>query len=621
MTPAHLFTTWKDIAAAVGDHLWQSTVFGAVAGLLTLTLRKNHACARYWVWLAASVKFLIPFSALVALGKHMTWLCGSTQAQSGAYFTIEEISQPFTQPAIAMGPRIASPVVASGLSQLLPGLLIGSWLCGLVVVLLVWCIRWRRMSVALHDAVRLREGREVEALRRVEHVTGMRQRVELLLSRSTLEPGIFGMVRPMLLWPEGISERLDNAHLEAILAHELWHVRRRDNLAAAVHMVVEAIYWFHPLVWWLGGRLVDERERACDEQVLELGSERHVYAESILKVCEFCVGSPLACVAGVTGADLKKRMVHIMSEQGSRKLDFGRKMLLSAVTAVAIVAPIIFGLAQATLSRAQSQDETTAASAPAFESATIRPSQLSTPTYAGSGVHMVRMAHSPQEFTAANITMKALLEEAYGVQANQIVGGPEWLDSAAFDVDAKTGKTEGNLTLEQRAAENQRMLQTFLTERTKLVLHHETKEIPSYALVVADGGAKLQPSQTGNNDADGPKGPDGKPLQMHRMMMQLGGGEAVGLSARGTSVGDFAQQLSRQLGSAVVDKTGLKGNYDFNLQWGSASGSVPGGTEDSADSPSSLFTSIQEQLGLKLEPQKEPMDVLVIDQIEKPAEN
>src|SRR5271169_5786281 len=110
-----------------------------------------------------------------------------------------------------------------------------------------------------------------------------------------------------------------------------------------MHMVVEAIFWFHPLVWWLGARLLDERERACDEEVLALGSERHVYAESILKVCEFCVASPLACVSGVTGADLKKRMVHIMSEHVVRKLDFSRRLLLTGAALLAIAVPIAFG--------------------------------------------------------------------------------------------------------------------------------------------------------------------------------------------------------------------------------------------------------------------------------------
>src|SRR5437763_13286776 len=95
-------------------------------------------------------------------------------------------------------------------------------------------------------------------------------------------------------------------------------------------------------------RLIDEREIACDEAVLELGSHRHVYAESMLKVCEFCLSSPLTCVSGVTGADLKKRMVHIMTDRISHKLDFARKLLLGITAFLAIALPITFGLLHAT---------------------------------------------------------------------------------------------------------------------------------------------------------------------------------------------------------------------------------------------------------------------------------
>src|SRR5678816_2318185 len=127
-------------------------------------------------------------------------------------------------------------------------------------------------------------------------------------SDTSLEPGVFGIVRPVLLWPRDIETRLDDAQVRAILAHELAHVRRRDNLFAAVHMVVEAIFWFHPLVWWIGSRLVEERELACDEEVLRMGCEPTDYVQGILKVCRFYTESPLPCISGVTGADIKKRL-------------------------------------------------------------------------------------------------------------------------------------------------------------------------------------------------------------------------------------------------------------------------------------------------------------------------
>ena len=119
----------------------------------------------------------------------------------------------------------------------------------------------------------------------------------------------------MLLWPRAISERLTDEQIEAVLAHELCHLRRGDNLAALFHLGVQTVFWFHPLVWWIGARLITERERACDEEVIRRGSERETYAESILKTCQFFVESPLACVSGVTGSDLKKRIEEIMTNE------------------------------------------------------------------------------------------------------------------------------------------------------------------------------------------------------------------------------------------------------------------------------------------------------------------
>ena len=125
--------------------------------------------------------------------------------------------------------------------------LIAIWLGGFLAVLCGWCVRWWRISAEAHRATLLVQGREFEALLRMQRDAGITSPVELRLSRSTLEPGIFGIVRPVLLWPEGISQRLDDSQLQAVIAHELWHVRRRDNLAAVFHMLVEAIFWFHPI--------------------------------------------------------------------------------------------------------------------------------------------------------------------------------------------------------------------------------------------------------------------------------------------------------------------------------------------------------------------------------------
>src|SRR5207302_1570649 len=351
MISSHLSATWPSLVPAFGNHLWQSTVFVIAAGLLTLVLRQNHARFRYWLWLVASVKFLIPFSWLVALGSYLSGAHTVAGTNAAFYIAVEEVSQPFTQPTMPVIPQIAA---STGLTQLLPLFLAVVWLCGFLVVIFHWYFRWRRISVAIRKSVPLQEGREVQALRRLERATGMGKATEMLLSRTSLEPGVFGITRPVLLWPEGISERLEDSHLEAILAHELWHVRRRDNLAAAIHMVVEAVFWFHPLVWWIGARLVEERERACDEEVLRLGNQPHDYAAGILNVCKFYLESPLACASGVTGADLKKRIEAIMTNRISHNLTLTRKFLLAAAAIMVVAGPIAIGIVHSPRVHAQS---------------------------------------------------------------------------------------------------------------------------------------------------------------------------------------------------------------------------------------------------------------------------
>ena len=624
MIPEYLYPTWRAIGATLGNHLWQSTLFAIVAGLLTLALRNNPARVRYWLWLAASAKFLIPFSLLIGVGTHLAWSHTSASANAGLYFAMEEVGEPFTLPSMIS--QATPPPAFSNLIRLVPAILASVWLCGFALVICVWYARWRRISSAIREGAPLREGREVRTLRRLEPIGGTR-RIEIILSRASLEPGIFGMFRPVLVWPEGISERLEDVHLEGILAHELWHVRRRDNLAAAIHMVVEAIFWFHPLVWWLGARLVEERERACDEEVVELGGAPQIYAEGILKVCEFCVESPLACISGVTGSDLKKRMVRIMNKTIARRLDFSRKLLLSTIGLLALAGPIIFGLVKAPKSQAQSQAENTTTTIPAFKSVSIKRDESSTPTLGGGPPH-IRMMFGPDGFNAVRVSLQTVIQEAYGVQANQIEGAPDWLKSDRYDIEAKVDKSEVNqLSLDQRRTESQRMLQMLLADRVKLTLHRETKDLPTYALVIAEGGAKLQLAKSG----DEIKGPDGRPMGTHRMFMRAGGGgPSLSLAAQGISLVDLAQLLSRQLGTPVADKTGMTGSYDFSLQWtpdesqpshGVDGDSMPGGPPAPGAAGPSFFRAIQEQLGLKLEPQTGPTEILVIDHVEMPSEN
>ena len=309
--------------SALFDHLWQSTLFAGALALLTLLFRRNGASVRYGLWFAASMKFLLPFSVLMALGRALF-----QPAPSFVPVMLYRM-QPAAEPFAAAAPSFAAQ--PETVSYLMPALLT-LWACGVIIVLSVWAVRWARLRLIVRDA---RAMPSVDALR-VKSTTAL------------LEPGLVGVWQPVLLLPEGIVERLSPREMDAIVAHELCHYRRRDNLTASLHMLVAALFWFHPLVWWLGARLLEERENACDERVLESGNDPQTYAASILKVCQFYLHSPLACAAGVSGADLRKRMEKIMENRSALRLTGLKKALLGASAITAIALPVLVGLATAT---------------------------------------------------------------------------------------------------------------------------------------------------------------------------------------------------------------------------------------------------------------------------------
>ncbi len=301
-------------------HLWQSTAFAAAAGLLTLVFRKNRAKVRFGLWFAASLKFFVPFALLINLGSRVEWKPAAHQVATVA-FAVEYIAEPFS------GTVSVDQPAAKAIDWMPIGLL-AVWACGLLAILAIRLRLWLRVR----DAVRFSTPLDIQA------TVGIRSSPELL------EPGVVGLVKPVLLLPEGITARLSQSELEAVLAHELCHVRRRDNLFAMLHMIVEAVFWFHPLVWWIGARLVEERERACDEDVLSLGSQPRTYADAILNVCKLYAESPLVCVSGVTGSNIRRRIEAIMMNRSGETLNRAKKMLLASAAFAAVAGPVAVGI-------------------------------------------------------------------------------------------------------------------------------------------------------------------------------------------------------------------------------------------------------------------------------------
>lgn len=569
--------------SALVNHLWQSTLFACAIGLLTLMLRRNRAAVRHGLWLAASVKFLIPFALLIGLGNQVDWRRAPLVPEA-RLAVVEQIGEPL---AILASP---AELLDKRPSSRLPVALFSLWLCGFAGSGLAWWRRWRQVHAAWNEASPLPLNLPVPALS----------------SSARLEPGVFGVFRPFLLLPEGLREHLSPAQFEAILAHELCHVRRRDNLTSALHMVVEALFWFHPVVWWIRVRLMEERERACDEAVLRTGSDPQDYAEGIVTVCKFYLRSPLVCVAGVTGSNLKRRVEAIMLNRTAKSLNIVQKLVLLATGILAVAAPVSVGVMRPPLVYAQEPpkpvpEPSSASALPEFETASIKPS-------APDSSLRVNFAAGGKLFIT-NATLRFLIKIAYDIGDDQLAGGQGWIGSKRFDLAASPEKSPGGDPKDMAPGQLllfhkpvRLRLQRLLAERFQLELRRDSTQMPIFGLVIAKGGPK---KLTATNSTGAP---------------QLKFGNGV-LHAVGVDMATLAKFLSEgQTGRPVADMTDLKGRYDFQLEWApdSSRNTAPG---DGADAGVSIFTALQQQLGLKLEARTDTADRLVVVRAEMPSAN
>ena len=221
-----------------------------------------------------------------------------------------------------------------------------------------------------------------------------------------------------------------------------------------------------------------------------------------------------------------------------------------------------------------------------FETAVIRPTQ--TAANAGTSVELFPGGR----IKIVNEPVKLLFRMAFQLQNAQIAGGPDWLDTGRYDIEAKTGLPE-KIKPDQLVP----LMQSLLAERFGLKFHRETRELPVYALVVAKDGPKLKPKSEGESSGSN----------------TTGGTNASHLTATATSMELLAGYIGNRLGRIVRDKTGLSGSYDFKLDWSP--------DEGPASTLPSLVTALREQLGLRLESQKSPVSVLVIDRLDQPSDN
>jgi beta-lactamase regulating signal transducer with metallopeptidase domain/protein involved in polysaccharide export with SLBB domain len=313
------------------EHLWQTTVCVVFGWALTMVLWKNSAAVRHWIWFFASLKFLVPFSLLVSIGDGLQPVVPAPIPEAPLAAFVRASSTIASLPDMEL---LATP----DSSNALPTVLVVPWFLGAVLVAGSWLKSWHHAAKLVRAAMPVRSSLPLQ----------------VRISPDGPSPSLVGILRPVLLLPAGIREKLSPNQLRALLVHELAHLRRRDNLLAVFHMTVEILFWFHPVVWWIGRRLSAERERACDEAVLRKLQKPRVYAEGILAVCRMYKEETLANLSGITHSNLPKRIEGIVSPQNVARMGLAKRGLLAIAAMSVIGLPVLLGLVRVQPMAAQS---------------------------------------------------------------------------------------------------------------------------------------------------------------------------------------------------------------------------------------------------------------------------
>ena len=331
-------------------HLCETTLFVALVALAVRSLRPAPARTRYFFWLVAAVKLLFPS---LILG----WLV--SQSPIGA----PSVSPPsLEEPAYRSrasawdGPvhKILAPLLPSqapakqprseGVQNTLYGTLTLIWLTGCLFLVVRWARPNLRLARAVRTSRRTGSGREKATLRRVRSWLALNREVEVVVSAQFTEVGLWGIRKPVILLPEGAASRLSENELAAVLMHELVHLERRDNLVVLLQRVLTSLLWFYPLTWLIDRKLLEERERACDEEVLRLRQAPETYASGILKVVGAYLKDGMAGASSIGGSSFKRRMVDILSVEPPRTLGLRGRALTVAFGIVLAAFSTGFGL-------------------------------------------------------------------------------------------------------------------------------------------------------------------------------------------------------------------------------------------------------------------------------------
>jgi uncharacterized protein (TIGR03435 family) len=695
------------MTASLATVLWiLAKVTAAVAiGLAAAHVARRSRAAVRHVLLAATfaVVIVLPLASLVVPSIRITVpvaaradtvstpppSAGDFRTNRGGDGRLPSASSDLTAAAIHGAAAFVAPV-SSELS--LSAAVFGIWVAGTALFLLPVVVGLRQVRSLRRSGLPWSHGRSVAGAIALD--AGIRRHVDVLLHDSTPGPLTCGIVRPAILLPAD-AQAWGDEDLRRAVVHELEHVRRGDWMTQCVARVACACYWFHPLVWMAWRRFALEAERACDDAVLRRW-EATAYADQLVGLAKrLSTAQRQPLLAMVNRADLSTRVVAVLDSRQRR----GRAGAIAVATGCAVAALLVMTISplrivmaaasdasagQAPSAPSQTRTDVSAQAAadraagksPKFEVVSIKPCPGLPPPGTGRGMAPNGAQISPGYVHFSCITLAELIDQTYtgpyvgadgpllnvvnnplvGDHAKRVRGGPSWLQSDRFTIEAKMTGDATDLTstarfIYMRAALNP-ALRAMIEDRFQLKMHRATEQVPMYALTVAKDGLKItqtaparcweRPLGLGRGEeATPPPGFEGTPacgLQWHRW--KQGGNEVMEITHGAFK--DFAASLAGLMDRFVLDKTGVAGRFSFTLEYASdehtrgdrpdagvlarmAAASAAMGVQNphplesqqpSGDGPT-IFRAL-EKLGLKLEQTKGPAEYLLIDSVQKP---
>jgi uncharacterized protein (TIGR03435 family) len=554
------------ILDALINTLWQAVAVTVLVWLALRFMPRMNAATRHAIWWATLALVLI-----LPVAPQLTAIV-RTHPKPAA---VTAVSAPKTTARVVTIEPLIVPI-ASGRTARWP-----------VAILAVWAaiFLWRAYQI-LRSYFYLRGIKRRSAISPVP-LPAIHRRATLLISPDVISPMAVGFLRPAVVLPESLLAELSEPERDHVLLHESAHLARNDDWANLAMRILGGVLALHPVAVWILRRIEREREMACDDWVVaRIGSARP-YAASLARMVELRHarrGQMLASGIFGSGSCIGDRIETLLR----RGRTFSPRASATGVVAgMVILGGLMLAASLAPRWIAFAQDQ----SARAFDVATVKPVEPDDPR---TSIEL------PGDRLIANATLKALIGFAYDVQDRDIAAGPGWVGSIVYHVEGKSA----SLLQQNALPQIRQMLQSLLADRFRLVIHRQTREEPVYQLLLARGGAKFKPSA-------------------EKLPPHLGNARGR-ISGAAADTGMLARMLSGRLGRPVVDKTGLTGKYDFALTWTPAPGEMGNGPEDGpAADPGgpSIFSALQEQLGLKLESGRGPVEVLVIDHVEKPDAN